>query len=101
MSDTERANSHTPPVDRLSLLWRRINQHKMVQWSATYIALAYAIQHGVVLTGDAFDWPHFVQQVSMLLFAVGLALVMTVASYHGGPASRHCTRAELSIGSSL
>src|SRR5205823_6238598 len=59
--DADRANSKPPSLDRLSLLWRRINDRKIVQWSIGYVALAYGIQHGVVLTGDAFDWPHAIQ----------------------------------------
>ena len=96
-----RANPKPPSVDRLSLLWRRINDHKMVQWSVAYIALAYAIQHGVVLTHEAFEWPQAVERISMLLLVLGLPLVMTFAWYHGARASRQFTKAELSILSAL
>src|SRR5262245_4184600 len=50
--ETDRANPNPPPVDRLSELWRRLNDHKIAQWSVAYIAVAYALQHGVVLTRD-------------------------------------------------
>jgi hypothetical protein len=33
--------------DRFAQLWRRIHDHKMVQWTVAYVALAYGIQHGV------------------------------------------------------
>ena len=95
--DATRTTPKPPPVDRLSLLWRRINQHKMVQWSVAYIALAYAIQHAVVLTSDAFEWPHIVQPISMLLLAFGLPVVMTFAWYHGEKASRRISGPELTI----
>ena len=39
-----RANPKPPSVDRLSQLWRRINEYKIAQWSVAYVALAYAIQ---------------------------------------------------------
>src|SRR5437588_9196426 len=97
MSETGRANPSTPPVDRLSAIWRRVNEHKVAQWSVAYIALAYAIQHGVVLTGDAFAWPHVVQQFSMLLLALGLPVVMVFAWYHGEQASRRISGPELTI----
>jgi TolB-like protein len=98
MSEHTNRNDQKPPsVDRLSLLWHRINDHKMVQWSVAYVALAYGIQHGVVLTSEAFDWPHAVVSISMLLLALGLPLVMTFAWYHGERASRQFTKAELSI----
>src|SRR5712691_5505666 len=85
------------PLDRLSLLWRRINDHKIVQWSIAYVALAYGIQHGVVLTGEAFLWPHAIQQISMLLLALGLPVVMVCAWYHGEKASRRISGPELTI----
>src|SRR5258705_13746803 len=85
------------PVDRLSLLWRRINDHKIVQWSVAYVALAYGIQHGVVLTGESFEWPNAVARISMLLLALGLPVVMTCAWYHGERASRRISGPELTI----
>jgi TolB-like protein len=98
---TYRPDLQPPPVDRLSQLWRRINDHKMVQWSVAYVALAYGAQHGVELTSDAFEWPHAVVRLSMLLLVLGLPLVMTLAWYHGERASAQFTKAELSILSAL
>jgi TolB-like protein len=95
------ANAPPPSVDRVSALWRRINEHKLVQWSVAYVALAYGIQHGVTLTVEAFDWPHAVTRVSMLLLILGLPVVMTLAWYHGARASRQFSHAELSILSAL
>src|ERR1700674_5877008 len=95
--DTNRANPKPPSVDRLSLLWRRINDHKMVQWSVAYVALAYGVQHAVTLTSEAFEWPQAVERISMLLLALGLPVVMTLAWYHGARASRRISGAELSI----
>src|SRR6266566_1814758 len=92
-----RANVKPPSVDRLSLLWRRVNDHKMVQWSVAYIALAYGIQHGVILTSESFEWPNAVARISMLLLVLGLPIVMTFAWYHGARASRNFSQAELSI----
>ena len=77
--NTDRSNPKPPSVDRLSLLWHRINDHKMVQWSVAYIALAYGVQNGVELTSDAFEWPHAVVRASMLLLVLGLPVVMTLA----------------------
>src|SRR2546421_2137330 len=99
--DAKRPDQKPPSVDRLSLLWRRINDHKMVQWSVTYVALAYGIQHGVELTSNAFDWPHAVARVSMLLLVLGLPVVITLAWYHGERASRRISGPELTIVSLL
>ena len=45
-NDADRANPKPPPVDRLSQLWRRINQHKIVQWTVAYIAVALRSSRG-------------------------------------------------------
>src|ERR1700674_4421376 len=99
--DSDRANPKPPSLDRLSLLWRRINDYKIAQWSVAYIALAYGVQHGVALTSEAFEWPRAVARISMLLLVLGLPVVMTLAWYHGERASRQFTKAELSILSAL
>src|SRR5437588_257792 len=98
MSENAKYTNPKPPsVDRLSLLWHRINDHKMVQWSVAYVALAYGVQHGVILTSESFGWPNAVARISMLLLALGLPVVMTLAWYHGARASRNFSQAELSI----
>ena len=94
---TDRANSNTPPVDRLSKIWRRISEHKIVQWSVAYVAVAYGLQHGVILASESLEWPSAVARISILLLALGLPLVVTFAWYHGARASRNFSQAELSI----
>src|SRR6266566_5541145 len=97
MSEDAKRTDKPPSLDRLSLLWRRINDRKIVQWSIAYVALAYGIQHGVVLTSEAFLWPHTIQEISMLVLAFGLPVVMTFAWYHGERASRRISGPELTI----
>ena len=82
-------------------LWPRIKDHRIVQWTVAYVGIAYAIQHAVVLTGEAFEWPQLIQRISMLLLILGLPLLMAVAWYHGGKANSRITGAELSIMSIL
>src|SRR5438270_10958244 len=95
---SERTDHSKPPhLDRLALLWRRVNDRKIVQWSVAYVALAYGIQHGVVLTAEAFLWPHTIQEISMLVLAFGLPVVMTFAWYHGQRASRRISGPELTL----
>ncbi len=97
---TENANSgdvRPPPIDQLSRIWTRLNDHKMVQWTVGYVALTYGIQHAVVLTREAFEWPQAVERASLLLLILGLPLVMTFAWYHGERASRHFTKVEVLI----
>jgi len=94
---TEHSNPNSPPVDRLSQLWQRVNEHKIVQWTVAYVAVAYALQQGLVLIGGAFDWPDAVLRASMLLLMLGLPVVITLAWYHGERASRNFSAAELTI----
>ena len=95
--DADRANSKPPSLDRLSLLWRRINDYKIAQWSVAYVALAYGVQHAVILTSESFEWPRSVARISMLLLVLGLPVVMTLAWYHGMRASRRISGPELTI----
>src|SRR6266566_1791767 len=98
MSDeTDRTKARPPSVDRLSLLWRRINDYKIAQWSVAYVALAYGVQHAVILTSESFEWPNAVARISMLLLALGLPVVVTLAWYHGERASRRISGPELTI----
>jgi TolB-like protein/Tfp pilus assembly protein PilF len=62
-----------------------------------YIAVAYGIQHAVVLTTESLDWPHVVTRVSMLLLALGVPVAITLAWYHGERVNRHISGPELSI----
>jgi TolB-like protein len=82
-------------------MWQRVHHHKLVQWSVAYVALAYAIQHAIILTSESFEWPNAVARISMLLFVLGLPLVLTFAWYHGARASRNFSQAELSIVTAL
>ena len=52
--DTARANPKPHSVERLSQVWRRINDHTMVQWSVGYIALAYGVQHARITRPSQF-----------------------------------------------
>lgn len=84
-------------LESLARLWDYINERKKVQWSIGYVALGYSVQHGVVLTGEAFEWPHAVVRISMLLLALGLPVVVTIAWHHGDRGSQRISGPELSI----
>src|SRR5437588_224329 len=102
MSDSVgRANPKPPSIDRLSQIWRRVHDHKVVQWTVAYIAVAYGLQHGVIIASESLQWPNAVARTSILLLALGLPLVITFAWYHGARSSRNFSQAELSILSAL
>jgi|ERR1051326_9013246 hypothetical protein len=86
-----------PPPNRVTALWLRAKEHRVVQWTVGYVAVAYGIQHAVVLTQEAFHWPENILRISMLLLALGVPLAMTFAWYHGDSANRRISAGELSI----
>jgi TolB-like protein len=87
--------------DRLALLWRRVKEHRIAQWTVGYVAVAYGVQHGVTLTADAYDWPHSITRVSITLLALGVPVAMTLAWYHGERVSRRISGGEMAIVSVL
>src|SRR5579872_3633187 len=89
--------SEATSEDRVALLWRRVREHKLVQWTIAYVAISYGIQHGITLTSEAFEWPHAVTRVSMLLLVLALPIAITLAWYHGARASKRVSGAELSF----
>src|ERR1051326_7286535 len=90
-----------PPPNRVTALWLRAKEHRVVQWTVGYVAVAYGIQHAVVLTQEAFHWPENILRISMLLLALGVPLAMTFAWYHGDSANARMSGGELSIVSVL
>src|ERR1051326_5637418 len=95
--NAEPTNITPPPEDTFARLWRRVNEHRVVQWTVGYVAVAYGIQHAVVLTQEAFHWPENILRISMLLLALGVSLAMTFAWYNGESANRRISAGELSI----
>ncbi len=83
--------------DQVSALWRRLKEHRIAQWSIGYVAVAYGIQHAVVLTTESLDWPHVVTRISMLLLVLGLPIAVTLAWYHGERVNRRISGPELTI----
>jgi TolB-like protein len=99
---SEEANrADVPPADHFTTVWRRLKDHRIAQWTVGYVAVAYGIQHAVTLTAEAFDWPHAVTRVSMLLLALGLPVAMTLAWYHGERATKRISGGEMAIVSTL
>ena len=73
----------------MSAAWRRLKEHRIAQWTVGYVALAYGVQHAVILTSESFEWPNAIARVTMLVLALGLPIAMTLAWYHGERAN-HC-----------
>jgi TolB-like protein/Flp pilus assembly protein TadD len=78
-------------------VWTRIKDHKIAQWTLAYGAAAYALLDGTKIASDAFDWPHQVLRIVMVLLVLGVPVVVTLAWYHGHKALRRVSGPELSI----
>ncbi len=89
------------PENRFALLWRRIRQHRIAQWTVGYVAVAYSIQHAVILTSESYEWPNIIARVSMTLLALGLPIAMTLAWYHGDRTPRRISSGELAVVSAV
>jgi len=75
----------TPPPATTSSrdAWERIKQHKVVQWTLAYLALAYTLLHGAELLGNSLGWSHGLLRVFTLLLIMGVPVVIIVSWYHG------------------
>jgi hypothetical protein len=78
-------------------VWERIKQHKLVQWTLAYLALAYTLLHGAELLQSSLGWPHTVVRVTALLLIIGVPVVIILAWYHGARGQRHVSGTEIMI----
>jgi TolB-like protein len=85
------------PPSAGSDFWKRVHDHKVIQWGVAYFGAALALAQGTELVGNAFDWPDLVSRVLMLVLIAGLPLTITLAWYHGHRGLRSISAGELSI----
>jgi TolB-like protein len=85
------------PVEKLSALWARVKERKVIQWGLAYLAAALALAHGTELLSHAFDWPHIVYRLVVIVLVLGLPVAATCAWYHGDKGNKHVSGAELAI----
>jgi hypothetical protein len=77
---------NTPPADgRIAAVWHPIKQHKDVQWTIDYMALACTLLHGVEMLVDSLGWSPVLRSLFTLVQipVLGIAVVTTTAWYHG------------------
>jgi hypothetical protein len=78
-------------------IWRRIKEHKIVQWTAAYAAFAFVALHVATLVSDAYEWPHVVVRTVILVLTIGFPIVPILAWYHGVRALKRVSGSELII----
>ncbi|HVP33866.1 MAG TPA: hypothetical protein VMT09_09500 [Steroidobacteraceae bacterium] len=67
----------------LRIVWVHIKEHKMVQWTLAYLAVAYTLLHGAELLGNSLSWPHWALRVFTLVLILGVPIMVTLAWFHG------------------
>jgi len=78
-------------------LWSRLKQHKVVQWTVAYLAVAYTLLHGAEMVGGSLAWPHVWLRVFTLLLIIGVPVVLTIAWYHGARGQQRVSGTEVMI----
>ena len=78
-------------------MWKRVREHKVVQWTLAYAAAAYTLLHAVEMVSGALGWPHAVVRITTLVLLLGLPITTTVAWYHGHKAQHRVSGSELII----
>ena len=78
-------------------IWTRLRRRKVVQWSAAYVAAAWALLQGLEFLADLYGWPTAFLRVVTLALAVGLPIVVTLAWYHGDRGEQQVGGTELTI----
>jgi TolB-like protein len=101
-SPTEGAAEHNRAVIAsgegwLLRTWRRLNEHKVLQWGLAYVGAALAIAHGQTLLAEAYDWPRLIGRVVVTLLILGLPLLLTLAWYHGHKHLQNFSAPEMTI----
>jgi TolB-like protein/Tfp pilus assembly protein PilF len=79
------------------VVWERVKQHKVVQWTLAYLALAYTLLHSAEMLGGSLGWSHGLLRLFTLLLILGVPVVIIVSWYHGARALRRVSGAELMI----
>ena len=76
---------------------QRLKQRKIVQWSAAYVAAAFALLQGIDIVSQRFGWPGQTMRVVIIVLSVGLFVTLVLAWYHGERGAQRVTGTELLI----
>jgi hypothetical protein len=62
---------------------QRLKQRKLVQWAIAYVAASFALIQVLEVVADSYAWPHAVMHVVFGVLALGFAITLVLAWYHG------------------
>jgi TolB-like protein len=78
-------------------IWDRIKQHKVVQWTLAYLAVAYTLLHGAEMLANSLGWSHGLLRLFTLILILGIPVVIILAWYHGARGQRRVSGTETMI----
>jgi TolB-like protein len=92
------ATENVQPTERsVGAIWERIKQHKVVQWTLAYLALAYTLLHGAEMLGNSLGWSHGLLRLFTLILILGVPVVVVLAWYHGARGLQRASGTEIMI----
>jgi serine/threonine-protein kinase len=77
--------------------FERLRQRKIVQWAIAYFAAAFALVQVLDLVGQRFGWPDWIARASIVVAAVGFAITLVLAWYHGERGQQRVTGIEVLV----
>jgi TolB-like protein/Tfp pilus assembly protein PilF len=78
-------------------VWHRIKQHKVVQWTLAYLALAYTLLHGFEMLTGSLGWSHGLLRLITFVLILGVPITITLAWYHGARGQQRASGTEVMI----
>jgi TolB-like protein len=85
------------PLSTTGGTWRRIKEHKVLQWSLAYLSTALALAHGQELLGTTYHWPEVIARIVIGVLVIGLPVVVTLAWYHGHKGMSRLSAGEMTV----
>jgi TolB-like protein len=74
-----------------------LKQRKLVQWTAAYVAAAFALLQGIDIVAQRFTWPEQTMRFVIIALCIGLFVTLVLAWYHGERGAQRVTGTELLI----
>jgi TolB-like protein/lipoprotein NlpI len=79
----------------MSGFWERLKQRKLVQWALAYLAAAWALLQVLEMAADSYGWPVLVMRLALGVAALGFAVALLLAWYHGERGAQRVSGTEL------
>jgi TolB-like protein/Tfp pilus assembly protein PilF len=76
---------------------QRLKERKLVQWTAAYVAAAFALLQGIDIVAQRFGWSEQTMRFVIIALSVGLFVTLVLAWYHGERGAQRVTGTELLI----